>query len=190
MLAYLQPIIEKAPGAFVDLLVERDYDWHGEGNRARVAGYWHHGMSQHVRLTPLEIIPVTLPQFQWVMGQLGWALVDLPMKLPGFTDYYYRIAKGDGFPLDEAVFWHKGRTWQMSDRERMRRFQLRDIAIHLDAFVKSPLYVELSSYEAGRVMQLHAQIAVNQEQALEVWEALPNTVKQFILENKGVEYAN
>ena len=57
---------------------------------------WHHGMSQHVRLTPLEIIPVTLPQFQWVMGQLGWALVDLPMKLPGFTDYYYRIAKGDG----------------------------------------------------------------------------------------------
>ncbi len=190
LLAYLQPIVEKAPGAFVDMLIERDYDWHGEGNRARVAGYWHHGMSQHVRLTPLEIIPVTLPQFQWAMGQLGWALVDLPMKLSGFTDYYYRIAKGDGFPLDESIFWHKGRTWQMSDRERMRRFQLRDIAIHLDAFVKSPLYVELSSYEAGRVMQLHAQIAVNQEQALEVWEALPNTVKQFILENKGVEYAN
>ncbi len=190
LLAYLQPIIEQAPGAFVDILIERDYDWHGEGNRARVAGYWHHGMSQHVRLIPLEVIQVTLPQFQWVMAQMGWALVDLPMKLAGFTDYYYRIAKGDGLPLEESIFWHKGQTWQMADRERMRRFQLRDIAMHLDAFVKSPLYVDLSSYEAGRVMQLHDQIAVNQEQALEVWEALPTTVKQFILENKGIEYAN
>ena len=111
------------------------------------------------------------------------------LKLSGFTDYYYRIAKGDGFPLDEAVFWHKGRTWQMSDRERMRRFQLRDIAIHLDAFVRSPLYVELSSYEAGRVMQLHAQIAEDEGRALEVWEALPNTVKMCLL-GKGAEYAN
>ncbi len=124
------------------------------------------------------------------MAQLGWALVDLPMKLAGFTDYYYRIAKGDGLPIEEIVFWHKGRTWAMEDRERMRRFHLRDIALHLDAFVKSQLYVDLSSYEAERVMQLHAQLAVNQEQALEVWEALPNTVKQFILENKGANYAN
>lgn len=190
LLAWLQPILNAAPGEFVDLLVERDYDWHGEGNRVRVAGYWYHGMSQHIRLSPLDIIQVTLPQFQWVMAQLGWSLADLPIKLAGFTDYYYRVAKGDGVPLDETIFWHKGRTWAMEDRERMRRFHLRDIALHLDAFVKSLLYVDLSHYEAERVMQLHQRLAENQEQAAEVWQSLPDTVKQFILDNKGVDYAN
>lgn len=190
LLAYLRPILEQAPGEFVDLLIERDYDWHGEGNRARVAGYWQHGMSQHERLVPAAIIPITLPQFQWTMAQLGWALVQLPFKLPGFTDYYYRVAKGEGLPLEELTFWHKGRTWQMADRERMRRFQLRDIALHLEAFVKSPLYTDLSPYEASRVTGLYRQFCENQQQAAEVWSGLPATVKQFILDHKGIDYAN
>ena len=38
-------------------------------------------------------------------------------------------------------------------------------------------------------MQLHAQIADDEGRALEVWEALPNTVKMCLL-GKGAEYAN
>lgn len=192
LLAYLQPILDAAPGPFVDLLVERDYDYHGEGNRARVAGYWHHGMSQHDRLVPSQIVPVTLPQFQWAMEQVGWALAELPIKLPGDTDYYYRIAprSGDGFILTESIFWHRGRTARMEMREQMRRFLLIELAAHLKEWINAPIHIELSNYEAKRVTEIRYRMGHESVQAAEVWAALPESLQNVILDNGGIRYAN
>lgn len=192
LLAYLQPICEAAPGAYVDLLIERDYDYHGEGARARVAGYWHRGMHQHLRLTPAEVLSVTLPQFQWVMQELGWALVELPIKLPGDTDYYYRIAptNSDGLLLTESIFWRRGRTWRMSDREQMRRFQLVELAAHLKEWINAPITIKLNNYEAKRVTELRYRMSQESMQAAEVWAALPESLQNAILDNEGVDYAN
>lgn len=192
LLEYLRPICESAPGEYVDLLVERDYDYHGEGNRSRVAGYWCHGMNQHARLSPSEIMAFTLPQFQWVMAELGWALVELPIKLPGDTDYYYRIApaRADGFLLTESIFWHRGRTWRMSDRESMRRFQLVELAAHLKEWVNAPIAIKLNNYESKRVMELRYRMEQESMQAAEIWAALPESLQNAILENEGVNYAN
>lgn len=190
LLDYLHVLATAANGPFIDLLVERDYDYHHEGNRARVAGFWTHGMSQHQRLAPQDIIAVTLPQFQWAMGELDWSLIDLPMKLPGDTDYYYRIASGEGLLLSEPVFWHRGRTWRMHDRERMRRLHLVELAAHLDEWLNAPIAINLSRYEAQRVSDLRQRMKQQSMQAAEVWAALPESLQLLILENEGVEYAN
>lgn len=192
LLAYLQPVFDAVPGSYIDLLVERDYDYHGEGARARIAGYWHHGIHQHVRLTPAEVMPVTLPQFQWVMEQLGWAMVELPLKLPGDTDYYYRVAPktADATLLTESIFWHRGRTWRMSDRERMRRFQLVELAAHLEEWLNAPITIKLNNYEAKRVTELRYRMSQESMQAAEVWAALPESLQNAILENEGETYAN
>jgi hypothetical protein len=189
-LAYLSGVIEAAPGPFIDVLIERDYDYHGEGNRARIAGFWAHGMAQHNRLTPLEVLPVTLPQFQWVLTQLKWGMIDLPAKLPGDTDYYYRIAPGEGLLINEPLFWHRGRTWRMEDRERMRRLQLVDLAAHLDEWLNAPIAIELSKYDAKRVSDLRQRMHRESLQATEIWSALPESLRIAILENGGIEYAN
>lgn len=184
LLEYLRTITGAANGPFIDLLVERDYDYHHEGNRARVAGFWAHGMSRHQRLAPQDIIAVTLPQFQWTMGELGWSLIDLPMKLPGDTDYYYRIAQGNGLVLTEPVFWHRGRTWRMEDREQMRRLQLVDLAAHIEEWLNAPLTISLNSYEAKRVTELRFRMKNESLQAAEVWAALPETVQMALIEEE------
>lgn len=192
LLTYLQPILEAATGPYVDLLLERDYDYHGEGARARVAGYWAHGMHQHARLAPAEVMAVTLPQFQWVMKELGWTLVELPFKLPGDTDYYYRIAPAtaDAAPLTESIFWHRGRTWRMSDRERMRRFQLIELAAHLEEWINAPITIKLNNYEAKRVTELRYRMSQESMRVAEVWAALPESLQNAILDNGGTTYAN
>jgi len=183
LLAYLQKITEDTRGAYVDILIERDYDYHGEGNRARVAGYWCHGMSQHERLVPQDVIAATLPQFQWAFGEMGWGLADLPMKLPGTTDYYYRIAKGSDLLLSESIFWHRGRTWRMEDRERMRRLQLVELAAHLEEWINAPISIPLNNYEARRITELRQRMKEESMQAAEVWAALPEALQAAFLEN-------
>ena len=191
LLEYVRRIIEESPESpCIDLLVERDYDWHNEGSCARVAGYWHHGMSQHKRVASGGDMPVTITQFQWVLAQVGYGLAELPKKLPGMTDYYYRIAKGEGLVIDDTIFYHKGRTWRMEDRERMRRFQLADLAASIDQWVNGVIKIDLSRYEAKRVFELNKRMQGEAVQAAEVWQNLPDALKNSILDQEGVQYAN
>lgn len=189
LLDYLRSITAN-DGEFVDVIVQRVYDYHNDGNRAYVAGYWAHGVSKHARLSPSDIIQVSLPQFQWALSQMGWGLIELPIKLPGWSDYYYRIARGDGLLLNEAVFWHRGRTWRMEDRERMRRLDLQQFALHLDDLVNGHFAIKLSSYEAHRVIEIRQKFEAQAITARDVWSALPETLQMSILENGGIVYAN
>ena len=187
LLAYLMNIADSATGSYFDLLITRVYDYHNEGQVATIAGHWAFGMSGHTRLSPVDEIRFTLPQFQWAMEKAGLKLLDLPSKLPGWSDYYYRVSRsgdGDGLALTEQVVFHKGRTWRMEDRERMRRIQLFDIARHLEEWKNGPLMMGLSSYEAKRVVELFAKIDGHLITVGEAWASLPEMIKISILEKE------
>lgn len=190
-LGYLRSVIEQAGDVpYLDILIQRDYDYHHEGDAARVAGHWRIGTNQAERLPSAGVMPVTVTQFKWALEQLGWGLVDLPLKAPGFQDYYYRIAAGEGLPIDDTIFYKKGRTWAMEDRERMRRFRLADLAASLEFWLNGPIRIDLSRYEAKRVTELRQRMKTESLQAAEVWQNLPDILKNSILDQEGVQYAN
>ena len=171
---------------YVDLLVERDYFFHGNGDRVRVAGCWLPGRTSYERLTPAETIDVTLPQFQWALNEMKWGMAGLPVKLPGQTDYFYRLIPGEGLPVTQGMFYHRGMTWAMEHREMMRRLDLREIARNLEEFLSWPFPVALSEYEAKRVHELRVMMKKNEVQAADVWAALPEELRISILENEAI----
>lgn len=78
----------------------------------------------------------------------------------------------------------------MSDRERMRRFQLVELAAHLEEWLNAPITIKLNNYEAKRVTELRYRMSQESMQAAEVWAALPESLQNAILENEGATYAN
>lgn len=180
LLEWLIPLVEDRDE--LTLLVERDYEWHGDGQTAVVAGY-RLGMGQPVRLLPSERMTVTLVQFQWALQELGWSMADLPQKLPGWIDYLYPLRRGEGVACARETFFHKGRTPQMAERERMRRWLLMDIATHLSEFLSGPLNLSLPEWEAKRVARLVERMKEGEVVAQEVWAALPAKIQVAILES-------
>lgn len=180
LLEWLLPLVENRDE--LTLLVERDYEWHGDGQTAVVAGY-RLDQQQPVRLLPGERLTVTLVQFQWVLGELGWSMADLPQKLPGWIDYLYPLRRGEGVACVRETFFHKGRTPQMEERERMRRWLLMDIATHLSEFLSGPLNLSLPEWEAKRVARLVERMKEGEVAAQEVWASLPAKIQVAILES-------
>lgn len=187
--ALLKFLQQHAESEYVDLLVERDYEWHGDGQRAVVIG---HGLpgQKIAKLAHEQRIEATLPQFQWALEQIGWGLADLPTKLPGWSDYIYRLRPGPGIPVNEYTFYHKGRTWLMEERERTRRGILLDIAAHLEEHLAGPFPIRLSDYDARRVWKLRRELQQGEKQANDVWAMLPEALQAAIIENEGVQYAD
>lgn len=182
LLAWLGPLVDGR--SEFTLLVERDYEWHGDGQQATVAGYQGDD-HQVIRLAPAERMPVTLVQFQWVLDELGWSIADLPQKLPGWSDYLYPLRNGIGLTCVKEIFFHKGRTPQMEERERMRRLVLQDIAMHLSEVLRGPIQIDLPAWEARRVAEMVQKIETESITAQEVWAHLPIRLQLAILENDG-----
>lgn len=180
LLEWLLPLAEGRDE--LTLLVERDYEWHGDGQTTVIAGY-RLDKRPPVRLLPSERITVTLVQFQWVLQELGWSMVDLPQKLPGWIDYLYPLRRGEGIACARETFFHKGRTPQMEERERMRRWLLMDIAMHLAEFLSGPLNLSLPEWEAKRVARLVQRMKDGEVAAQEVWATLPAKIQVAILES-------
>lgn len=184
LLQELSQIIEWVGQDEVDLLVDRTYSWNGEGERAALAGYRTPDRRMvHYSAIDDRRIEFSITQFQWALGELGWSLADLPQKLPGFFFYMYPIQRGAGIDCTPNIFYHKGRTPQMIERERSRKMILRDIAAHLPELLKAPFPVNLSNYEAKRVMQLRYEMEREERTAREVWESLPEELQIAIIEN-------
>lgn len=180
LLEWLRPLVEGRDE--FTLLVERDYEWRGDGQQATVAGY-RTDTYQVVRCNPSATMPATLAQFQWVLGQLGWSMADLPQKLPGPLNYLYLLRRGPGVSCTPETFWHKGRTPQMEERERMRRWLLLDIAMHLEEFLAGPIQIDLPAWQAQRVAAMVREIRAGTRHAQDVWTELPPVVQVAILES-------
>lgn len=174
----------------VDLLIERDYEWHGDGQRAVIVGYQPAGEHEFTRLDRVVCVETTLPQFQWALQEVGLGLAELPEKLPGWSNYCYRLQPGEGIPVNEETFYHKGRTWVMEDRERSRQMILGDIAANLNEWINGRFPVKLSDYETKRVRQLRQEMIAQEKQAAEVWALLPASLQAAILENQEDRNAN
>ncbi len=187
-LAWLQPLV--ADRDEFAILIERAYGWYGNGEGVEVAGYKVPGVYDLVRLLPAERMLVSVAQFQWALGELGWSLTDLPQKLPGYSDYLYHIRAGAGFEVTKEIFYHKGRTWLMEERERARRLMLLDIAAHLPEILAGPLPVVLSEWEARRVMSMRDELQQGDRDARSVWAALPEMLQVEIIERAGVEFVS
>jgi demethoxyubiquinone hydroxylase (CLK1/Coq7/Cat5 family) len=108
---------------------------------------------------------------------------DLPQKMPGWIDYLYPLRQGLGVACAKETFFHKGRTPQMEERERMRRWMLLDIAMHLAEFLAGPLNLDLSEWEAKRVAKLVQNMRDGEVSAQEVWEGLSPTLQVAVLES-------
>lgn len=180
LLEWLRPLTENRDE--LTLLVEREYEWHGDGQTVVIAGY-RLDKRQPVRLLPAERMSVTLVQFQWVLAELNWSMADLPQKLPGWIDYFYPLRRGEGVSCVKETFFHKGRTPQMEERERMRRWLLMDIANHLPEFLAGPLNLHLPEWEARRVADLVQSMKAGQLAAQELWATLPVKVQIAVLES-------
>lgn len=186
LLAWLRSLVAEVEECAI--LVERIYEWYGNGESVTVSGYKlpGHGI---VHLPVAARMAVSVAQFQWVLGELAWSLADLPQKLPGYSDYLYHIRQGDGLLLTKEIFYHKGRTWVMEERERVRRMALLDIALHLSDYLAGPLPLVLSEWEAKRVMALRDELKLGDRDARSVWAALPEALQVQIIEQAGVEFA-
>lgn len=180
LLAWLMPLVDGR--SELTLVIERDYEWHGDGQTAVVAGY---RLADYKiqRLLPAERITVTLVQFQWVLAELGWSMADLPQKLPGWVDYLYPLRQGLGVACAKETFFHKGRTPQMEERERMRRWMLLDIAMHLREFLAGPLNLDLPEWEAKRVAKLVQNMHAGELSAEDVWATLSPKIQVAVLES-------
>lgn len=166
----------------LDLLVERTYAYHGDGERTVLVGWI--DPQQRRQLWPVRLrIAFTLPQFQHALTTLGWSLADLPEKLPGVQDHYcYPIHNQPGLDLTPELFYHKGRTELMVERERSRKMLLADIAANLPDILAGPLPLTLSDWEAKRVVALRQEMLSQQATAAAVWSRLPEAVRLAILE--------
>lgn len=168
------------------LVVDRYYDRHGDGERFAVAGFVDKQRRHHKWPANLRI-EASLPQFQGALAEVGWSLADLPVKLPGWSDYLYTIQPGPGLELTPEIFFHKGRTPQMDERERSRRMVLADIATNLPALLAGPIQIHLSEWETKRVYELRQEMERQEATAIDVWSRLPSTLRAAIIEQEAQE---
>ncbi len=162
------------------LIVDRYYGCDEDGERCALAGY----MDEYRRVAwpAQQRIQFTLPQCQNTLAAIGWSLADLPVKLPGWSDYLYTIREGGGLELTPEIFYHRGRTPQMEERERNRRMVLLEIARDLPLLLAGPLPVHLSAWEAKRVMELRWELERQEATAGAVWSRLPAELRTAIIE--------
>lgn len=173
----------------LDLLVERAYARHGDGERTALVG-WIDDKGRRQTWPPRLHVSFTLPQFQHALAAIGgWSLAELPEKLPGVQDHYcYPIVRAVGIDLTPEIFYHKGRTDLMIERERSRKMILTAIAANLPTILAGPLSLTLSEWEAKRVMQLRYEMQREAATAAEVWSRLPEVVRLAILEKETGEH--
>lgn len=166
---------------YIDLYMERDYAYHGEGERVAVAGYLLPGAMYPVHWLAWERFDVSLVQFQWAMEQTGYALVRLPEKLPDASHYYYRIAKGEGLPIIKQSYHFRGQTDAMIEREKARKISAVEFAVTLDEVTRnSALYFHFSQYEAQRIMAMKRAIDQYGIRAIEI-DKLPDNVVSLVM---------
>ena len=171
----------------VTLDVDRCYDRHGDGERFTLAGFVDE-RNRQVKWPADRRIEASLPQMQNALTAIGWSLADLPAKLPGWTDYLYTIQLGEnGLALTPEIFFHKGRTPQMEDRERSRRMVLADIAANLETILRGPIPITLSPWETKRVYELRQELERQEAVAGEVWSRLPGSLRAAIVEHYAKE---
>ena len=168
------------------LIVDRYYDRHGDGERFAVAGFVDEQRRRH-KWPADRRIEAGLPQFQSALAEVGWSLADLPVKLPGWSDYLYTIQPGPGLELTPEIFFHKGRTPQMDERERSRRMVLADIAANLPALLAGPIQIHLSEWETRRVYELRQELMEQEATAVDVWSRLPSSLRAAIIEREAQE---
>ena len=166
------------------LIVDRYYDRHGDGERFAVAGFVDE-RRRNVKWPADQRIEANLPQFQNALSAVGWSLADLPEKLPGWSDYLYTIQPGPGLELTPEIFFHKGRTPQMIERERSRRMVLADIAANLPALLAGPIQIHLSEWETKRVYELRQEMERMEATAVDVWSRLPSSLRAAIIEQEA-----
>lgn len=168
------------------LVVDRYYDRHGDGERFAVAGFVDERRRHHKWPANLRI-EASLPQFQNALTEVGWSVADLPVKLPGWSDYLYTIQPGPGLELTPEIFFHKGRTPQMEERERSRRMVLADIATNLAAILQGPIQIHLSEWETKRVYELRQEMERQEATAVDIWSRLPSSLRAAIIERETQE---
>lgn len=173
----------------LDLLVDRTYAHHGDGERTVLVG-WIDENRQHQTWPPALRVPFTLPQFQNALQAIGgWGLLELPFNLGGNAgNYRYTIAADGALPPTPEIFYQKQRTGIAIERERSRKMLLADIAANLPDVLAGPLSITLSDWEAKRVMQLRHEMQRQQATAAEVWSRLPEPVRLAILEKASGEH--
>lgn len=178
-------------GRYFDLLVTREYIYerHADGELPTLAGYWTFGMHEHFRVAPKEEIPFTIPHFQSALQELGLSLMQEPIKLDGWTDYYYRVQLDtNGLAMTDSVFQLRGRTWRMEDRERDRRAFLLMLSLevataeHPEDYFNGPLKINLGEYETRRFVDVFQQVK-NSRLARADWAAMSEAEKLASLEN-------
>lgn len=182
--ALAQLIADHGEAGELTLIVDRYYDRHGDGERFAVAGFLDE-RRRHVKWPADLRIEANLPQFQNSLAAVGWSLADLPVKLPGWSDYLYTIQQGPGLDLSPEIFYHKGRTPQMEDRERSRRMVLADIARNLPALLAGPIRIHLSEWETKRVWELRQELERQEATAEDVWSRLPSSLRAAIIEHEA-----
>lgn len=179
-------IANHGDGDNLTLIVDRYYDRHGDGERFAVAGFVDE-RRRHQKWPADRRIEASLPQFQSALAEVGWSLADLPVKLPGWSDYLYTIQPGPGLELTPEIFFHKGRTPQMGERERSRRMVLADIAANLPALLAGPIQIHLSEWETKRVYELRQELMEQEATAVDVWSRLPSSLRAAIIEREAQE---
>jgi len=169
----------------LNLLVERIYAHHGEGEHTVLAGWIDDSRRRQV-WPPRLRVQFTLPQFQHALEVMGkWSMADLPEKLPGVQDHYLYVIQADpGLEVTPEIFYHRGRTAAMVERERSRKMLLADIAASLPEILAGPLPLNLPDWEAKRVARLRQDMIDQQSTAAEVWSRLPDEVRIAILDNQ------
>ena len=89
--------------------------------------------------------------------------------------------------MTPEIFFHKGRTPQMEERERSRRMVLADIAANLETILRGPIPITLSPCETKRVYELRQELERQEAVAGEVWSRLPGSLRAAIVEHYAKE---
>lgn len=169
----------------LDLLVERTYAHHGDGERTVLVGWIDENRQRQTWPHALRV-PFTLPQFQHALQAIGgWGMAELPFNLGGVSGYYrYTIAADGALPPTPEIFYQKQRTGVALERERSRKMLRADIAANLPDVLAGPLPITLSDWEAKRVTALRREMQRQETTAQEVWSRLPEAVRLAILEGE------
>ena len=178
-------IVEYGQAGQVTLIIDRQYGWREDGERFALAGGYN-GKRRDKWPANLRI-EFNLPQLQTSLSAVGWSIAGLPEKLPNEQDYLYFIQEGEGLALTPEIFYFKSRTGQMIERERSRKMILGDIARNLPELLAGPLQLNLSTWEAKRVLELRAEMQRQEATAGAVWSRLPAEVRAAILEHATQE---
>lgn len=182
--ALAELIAEHGDDGQLTVIADRYYSEHGDGERFALAGFVDE-RRRHIKWSADQRVEASLPQFQNALSAVGWSLADLPAKLPGWSDYLYTLQPGPGLELTPEIFFHKGRTPQMIERERSRRMVLADIAANLPALLAGPIQIHLSEWETKRVYELRQEMERMEATAVDVWSRLPSSLRAAIIEQEA-----